>query len=121
MKLTKPAPKPPARVVDRRVIKRVRQRSGGCCEWPDHDHPADGEPHHVETVGSGGPDIEENMLHLAKYCHSLAQDSTPGFSKVDQFQVVAGILGRDIEDIIETVERAMGRGIKLWHRGVRVR
>lgn len=116
-----PVPKPPARIKNRQAIDRVKQATGGKCEYPGCGRPALGDPHHPETVGSGGPDIPENQVHLCGFCHLKAHQAAPGYSKLELFRIIAHRMCRPVENIIESVEQAMGRGIKLWHKGVRVR
>lgn len=103
----------PRRVKDKKCKTRVKKRSNGVCEWPGCPNDAQGEPHHIQPVGAGGPDIELNQLHLCLFCHKECQEYQKGYGKLDQFGVVALVTKQTVESVIQTVERAMGRGIKM--------
>jgi len=59
----------PKRIVDKKLIKNM---TGGYCEYCGRQ--AYGQPHHIKTVGSGGPDIRENLIQLScsNCCHDKA-------------------------------------------------
>jgi 5-methylcytosine-specific restriction endonuclease McrA len=64
-----PIPKTP-RVVD----KKSKERIGaiGYCEVCGSSYLL--EKHHVKTVGSGGPDSDDNLILLCFICHRKAHD-----------------------------------------------
>ena len=57
------------RIVNKKLINEM---SGGICE--KCGRPAHGQPHHIITVGAGGPDIKENLIQLScsNGCHIKA-------------------------------------------------
>ncbi len=58
------------RIADPRVVARVRARDPYCqvCGRPRTD------VHHIKTRGSGGDDVEENLIGLCRECHSKAHN-----------------------------------------------
>ena len=58
------------RIVDAKAIERVRVYAHGICEYCGcacivHVH-------HIKSKGSGGHDIEENLIALCTFCHDKA-------------------------------------------------
>ena len=55
----------PKRVVDKSILAHFRaQRCNACDKMPPND------PAHIKSRGSGGDDIEENLLTLCRKCHT---------------------------------------------------
>jgi len=94
------------RVVAPEVIENCRRGRCEICGAPAH-----GRPHHIITVGAGGPDIKENLIQLCWRCHY--QDLPAGkLSRGRLFKQVARRLGITLDEVVARVEQAMGRGIK---------
>lgn len=53
------------RIKNRKTIQAVRKNY---CEYCGRQ--ATGEPHHIFTVGSGGGDVEYNLIQLCYSCHT---------------------------------------------------
>lgn len=66
--------------------------------------PSYGDPHHIKTVGSGGPDIEENQIQLCWECHYVKVPSGK-LTKRFLFSIVAKRMRVDTEDLIEGVKQ----------------
>jgi len=60
-------------------------------------------PHHVETRGSGGPDVKRNGIQLCKVCHDKAHRGK--IKKRVLFEIIARREREDVEDIIENVKQ----------------
>jgi hypothetical protein len=86
------------RIKDKKAKEKVR---GPRCEVCGKA--AFGEPHHVETVGSGGPDAEENQIQLCQVCHILAHSGK--LTKRFLFAIIARREKMDTEDLIEGVKQ----------------
>lgn len=118
---TRPAPKPTKRVKDKKSVKATKK---DYCEYVDEvtgircGKRCYREPHHVESVGSGGPDIEENQIQLCDECHTKAHTACRGYSKKWLYTIISRRMMKSLEEIINAVEKAMGRGIALWKQGV---
>jgi len=94
----------PHRVVDKKLIK---QMTGGTCEYCYS--PAYGQSHHIKTVGSGGPDIPENLIQLscANACHDKAHRGL--ISKDVLFSIVAKRENITVDECKRRVREAQGR------------
>ena len=62
-----------------------------------------GEPHHVITVGAGGPDHPCNLIQLCGPCHTHAH--TAVIPKGELFQIIANRQGYDPEPIVAAIRR----------------
>lgn len=65
----------PKRIVDRKALKRARQRTH--CEhcgerFESYPFYRSCSPHHIKSRGAGGPDSDENLISLCGLCHDLA-------------------------------------------------
>jgi len=94
------------RVINKKLIKEM---TGGYCEHCES--PAYGQPHHIVTVGAGGPDIRENLIQLScsNGCHIKAHNG-----EIPREELLFIVARR--EDItIEECERRiqLKRGLKL--------
>jgi len=92
------------RIEDRKAIAEERKPYCEVCGAPGH-----GEPHHIITRGSGGPDIPENLIQLCYTCHYGRVPS----GELDQFQLllyVARRMGLTYTEVSERVRRAK-RGV----------
>jgi hypothetical protein len=56
---------PRMRIIDPAALERARQRPR--CEWCRT--PCRPDPAHVRSVGSGGDDVDENIVSLCRTCH----------------------------------------------------
>lgn len=65
--------------------------------------PTSEEPHHVESRGSGGPDIKENGIQLCITCHTKAH--TGEIKKPVLFLIIAKREKVDVIDLIEGVKQ----------------
>lgn len=72
-----PASKP-ARIVDRQVTQKARARDLYCLYGIYHKDPCQGglDGHHIIPVGTGGPDVIENVITLCRWHHTLAEART---------------------------------------------
>lgn len=64
------------RIVDDTAKQRARLRDGACLYglFRKDGRCVEGiDPHHIQTVGSGGDDTLENLICLCRYHHQLAQ------------------------------------------------
>ena len=95
------------RVKDPAAIEQERKPRCEVCGKPSH-----GAPHHIVTVGAGGPDIAENLIQLCWDCH-YGEVPAGKLSKRRLFEFVARRMKIATEEVIERVEKALGRGIKL--------
>jgi hypothetical protein len=59
----------PHRIVDRAAIEAARKPYCEAC-----GRRAYGLPHHVKTVGSGGDDIDSNLIQLCTVHHTMAHN-----------------------------------------------
>lgn len=84
---------------DRNAYKKVRKTY---CEYCGK--PANKRPHHIYSVGSGGPDLEENQIQLCPSCHTKAHSGE--IKKEALFSIVAKRMKMDYADLIE--------GVKAW-------
>ena len=66
------------------------------------DNPAYHAPHHIESVGSGGPDIKENQIQLCDKCHTKAHSGK--IPKGLLFLLVAKREQVDVGDLIDGVK-----------------
>lgn len=73
---------------------------------------AHGRPHHIVTVGAGGPDHKYNLIQLCFDCH-YSRIPAGKLSKTELFSRVAVRERATAAAIIAVVEQIMGRGIKL--------
>lgn len=64
------------------------------------------EPHHVNTVGSGGGDIRENLVQLCTEHHIAAHDG--GLSKETLIKLIAAREGKSTDEIHSINRTAMG-------------
>lgn len=85
------------RVKDKKAKLKVKKNTCEVC-----GKPAYGDPHHIESVGSGGPDVEENQIQLCKFCHSVAHSGK--MPKRFLFSIVAKRMKQDIDDLIDGVK-----------------
>jgi hypothetical protein len=86
------------RIKNKKVKERVRKNSCEVC-----GHPAYKLPHHIESVGSGGPDMEENQIQLCQECHTKAHGGK--IAKRFLFSIVAKRMKMDIDDLIDGVKQ----------------
>ena len=60
---------PSGRIIDEETYESVRsgrcEVCGALCE---------NGPHHIDSRGSGGSDVEENLIQLCMKCHTLAHN-----------------------------------------------
>lgn len=82
----------PQRIVDPAAIKAVKK---SYCERDMAR--AFGEPHYIRTVGSGGPDVKENLIQLCWHCHVEAQDYR--INPAELIEIVARREGKPIAEI----------------------
>jgi hypothetical protein len=75
----RPAPKP-SRIIDEATRKRVVKNRDGICLW-GLEHPGQYGPcsagldgHHIISRGSGGDDVEENLITLCRWHHIMAEN-----------------------------------------------
>lgn len=92
---------------DRAAIEKTKQDRCEVCGAPAH-----GDPHHIVTVGAGGPDMEENLVQLCWNCH-YGRIPAGKLNKAELFKLVARRMRITAEEAIKRVEQKMGRGIKL--------
>ena len=52
------------RIIDRELLQSFSKKRCIICGWVPSD------PHHVKTVGSGGDDVESNLLALCRKHHT---------------------------------------------------
>ena len=84
----------PKRIVDPAAVKAARR------PYCEHCHKrTGGGPHHIITVGSGGPDHALNLLQLCGDCHTKAHSGQ--ISKDKLWQIIGKREG--IEDAEERV------------------
>lgn len=95
------------RIKDPRAVEECRQELCEVCGRRAH-----GQPHHIVTVGAGGPDISENLIQLCWECH-YGKVPNGKLSKRQLFTIVARRLNKTFDEVIQTVEKALGRGVKL--------
>ncbi len=95
------------RVKDPAAIEGCRQPWCEVCGRPAH-----GQPHHIVTVGAGGPDIPENLIQLCWDCHYRRVPAAELGKKL-LFSFVARRLMIGTQEVINRVEKTMGRGIKF--------
>jgi hypothetical protein len=88
----------PLRVKDKKAKEKVRKCYCEVCGKPAYK-----EPHHIESVGSGGPDVEENQIQLCSDCHTKAHAGK--LAKRFLFSIVAKRMKVDIEDLIDGVKQ----------------
>lgn len=89
------------RVKDRKMIKAMRKDYCERCGAY-----ANIEPHHVFTVGSGGGDIEMNLVQPCTSCHIGAHDGS--IKRDELLAIVARREGVTYEDAYRVNRRAMG-------------
>ena len=89
------------RVKDRKMIRAMRKDYCERCGAY-----ANIEPHHVFTVGSGGGDIEMNLVQLCTSCHIGAHDGS--IKRDELLAIVARREGVAYEDAYRVNRRAMG-------------
>jgi hypothetical protein len=79
------------RIENKKAIQECK-KIGYCriCGKPGND------PHHIITVGSGGPDHEYNLICLCRACHRRVHD---GIIKRDYlFYVQTAMFGKKIDE-----------------------
>lgn len=72
------------RIVDKKAMLKVKCWAKGKCEYCNSYVPFI-DPHHIKTRGSGGHDIEENLIGVCRKCHQKAE----GVIKPAQFLAIA--------------------------------
>ena len=96
----------PARVRSKSAIEAARK------EWCEScGRPAYAEPHHVVTVGAGGPDHRFNLIQLCGDDHTRAHSSDKNRLTADRLlAIVAMREGMLLEDVKREINRLRGRG-----------
>lgn len=63
------------RVVDNQVTSKARARDGACLYGLWHKDGCKGllDGHHIIPIGTGGPDVPENVISLCRWHHTLAE------------------------------------------------
>lgn len=89
------------RIKNKKVIKEIRSNRCELCGAYTTI-----EPHHVNTVGSGGGDIKENLIQLCTTHHIAAHDGT--LSKAELIELIAQREGLSINEVYVINRRAMG-------------
>lgn len=89
------------RVVDKKAIEKVRKNYCEVCGCPAY-----AQPHHINTVGSGGGDIVENLIQLCADCHIGAHDGR--ISKKELMRIVGEREGISPTEVFRINRRAMG-------------
>ncbi len=89
----------PGRVKNKKVGAQARLPYCELCGQKAH-----GLPHHIESVGSGGPDHIYNQVQLCWGCHYV---KIPGgtITKRQLFYVVAAREGVSIRTVLSTVKK----------------
>ncbi|WP_198524803.1 HNH endonuclease [Paenibacillus phocaensis] len=96
------------RIRSRENIQTIREESGHTCEYIDSatgercSHPAEGEPHHIRTRGSGGDDRRENLIHLCGWHRRLFHDGN--LDRNELITIVAkreGLTPEEVADILK--------------------
>ena len=89
------------RIKNRKTIQAVRKNY---CEYCGGR--ATGEPHHMFTVGSGGGDVEYNLIQLCTCCHVAVH---AGHIERDELlSIVAEREGLTVDEVYRLNRRAMG-------------
>jgi len=86
------------RIKDKKAKERVRKNYCEVCGRAAYKL-----PHHIESVGSGGPDVEENQIQLCEECHTKAHSGK--IAKRFLFLIVAKRMKMDVDDLIEGVKQ----------------
>lgn len=70
-----PAAPKHTRLVDRTITDKARARDGVCLYGIWHKDGCRGglDGHHIIPVGTGGPDVIENVISLCRWHHTLAE------------------------------------------------
>lgn len=89
------------RIVNKKVIQAIRKQKCELCGAPAY-----AQPHHINTVGSGGGDIPENLIQLCSDCHMGAHDGR--ISKKELMKIVAEREGISPTEVYRINRRAMG-------------
>lgn len=92
------------RIKDKKMIKQCRR---DCCELCGA--PANIEPHHIYSVGSGGGDIKENLIQLCSNCHIKVHAN--GKPKEELLEIVAWREESTVEELQRINRRAKGYNV----------
>jgi len=87
------------RLVDPAAIEAARKPYCEVCGQSAH-----GGPHHIITVGAGGPDHKYNLIQLCGICH-YAKIPSGKLTRRFLFGIVARREGATVEEVEETVCR----------------
>ena len=90
------------RITSRKTIQEVRSQICEVC-----GNRTTIEPHHINTRGSGGGDIRENLIQLCSECHRSTHSGNKP-SKEDCLLVIGQREGKTIDAIHKINRRAMG-------------
>ena len=90
------------RMVNRKMIQACRKNRCEYCGAVTNI-----EPHHINTRGSGGGDIKENLIQLCTRCH-INTHSGQYPTKEDCLKIVAEREGITYDEVYAINRRAMG-------------
>lgn len=90
------------RITSRKTIQEVRSQICEVC-----GNRTNNEPHHINTRGSGGGDIRENLIQLCTQCH-INTHSGQYPTKEDCLEIVAEREGITYDEAYAINRRAMG-------------
>ena len=92
------------RIINRKMIQACRKNRCEYCGTVTNI-----EPHHINTRGSGGGDIKENLIQLCTQCHINAHSGV--LNKEECMEVVAVREGLSVDAVYKINRKAMGYDI----------
>lgn len=98
----------PERIRSRKIIQSIREEAEYRCQYENPmtgercDHPAEGEPHHIRTRGSGGDDRRENQIQLCGIHHKMFHDGN--LNRNELIRIVAKREGKTPEEIADIIK-----------------